>query len=234
MPVLLEDNHVDENAWKPVEEIVDPNAVTAPPPAGFTTMLTTMVTLGIVLLIAAVAYGPTLVRLVRSQIAGYRVTGARSKKAASTSKATTKGKAGASKKSSVRRGPSDTPSEELGLKAADEDDDEDEEEEDEEEELTPAKKTTRAAPARRAKEESEEEEEEEDEDEEPLEKRFKVGTEALAVNLREKKYLQHNKKVGVVKKVDAKAGKVYIEMKSSGAKLVLKAENVEPYKKARR
>ena len=191
MPVLLEDNHVDENAWKPVEEIVDPNAVTAPPPAGFTTMLTTMVTLGIVLLIAAVAYGPTLVRLVRSQIAGYRVTGARSKKAASTSKATTKGKAGASKKSSVRRGPSDTPSEELGLKAA-------------------------------------------DEDEEPLEKRFKVGTEALAVNLREKKYLQHNKKVGVVKKVDAKAGKVYIEMKSSGAKLVLKAENVEPYKKGRR
>ena len=76
--------------------------------------------------------------------------------------------------------------------------------------------------------EEEEEEEEEEEAEADLATKFPVGSEAKAVNLKERKYQMHNQKVGVVKKVDARAGKLYLEMKASGARLVLREANVVP------
>ena len=57
MPVLLEDDHIDEHSWKEVADIPDPNARIAPPKPSFTTWLTTMVTIVIVGTIAAVAFG---------------------------------------------------------------------------------------------------------------------------------------------------------------------------------
>ena len=92
-----------------------------------------------------------------------------------------------------------------------EDDDDDEELEEEEEE-----------------EEEEDDDDEEEESDEDVSKSFPLGSEAMAVNLKDKKHLQHNKKVGVVKKVDAANRKIYLQMKASGARLVLKSENVVP------
>ena len=209
MPVLLEDVHEDVHAWKPVTNIPDPNASTAPPKDGFTTKLTLVVTLIICLGLVALN-GPMLVR--KARILYYS---SRNPVAARAKGAT--GKTGAAKSKSK------TPAKGMRRQASEEsqalnpaDDEEEGEEDDEEEE--------------------EDEDADDDEEEDPTEvfkSKYKVGSEARAVNLKEKKYLQHNKKLGVIKKVDAAAGKVYIEMKASGSKLVLKGENVEPVSHAK-
>ena len=199
MPVLLEDSHEDAHAWSPVEDLPNEDATIAPPPAGFTTMLTTVVTLLIVLLIAGVAFAPTLLRKGRAWLSSYRVTGPKSK-----------AKGGAGKKSGKAGG--------KGMRRAAESEEAAALKEEEEEEDGDEEEGGRGT----------EEEEEEEEEEESFEQRYVVGGEAKAVNLREKKYVQHNNKLGVIKKVDARQGKVYLEMKASGARLVLKGENVVP------
>ena len=148
---------------------------------------------------------------------------------------------GGAKGRELRRSDSE---EQHGLR--EDEDDDDEEEEDEERGAPPPRRTpptrntkrTAAPPARRAVQEEDDDDEDDDEEEEEddeldFERRFPVGSEAMAVNLREKRYLPHNKKIGVVKKVDAREGKVYIQMKG-GAKLVLKADNVVPVEKGKR
>ena len=199
MPVLLEDRHESAESWKPVDNSQEPVDNTVHVGDGFALKLTAGVGIVIALSVVGLVFGPTILRKLRL----YRAAMVKPKSS----------KVGPSKGKPTKKQPL------VSKRAApveldDVEEDEDEEDEDEDEEDD--------------EDEDDDEEEEEEEDEPDLATKFPVGSEAKAVNLKEKKYLVHNQKVGVIKKVDTRAGKLYLEMKSSGARLVLREANVVP------
>ena len=203
--VLLEDRHENVNAW---------HERPAPPPpditkqgGAFAMSLTFVVSTALVLVALVVAYGPAAAKAIKLYLKG----GSASVRPKGSKKATQSKKdekaAAKSEKQSLAKKKSN------GLRSvpAHEDEEDEEELQDDDDD-----------------EEEEDEEEDEEDEEEDLRTKYPLGSEALAINLKDKKHIQHNKKVGVVKKVDAAAGKIYLQMKSSGARLVLKSDNVQP------
>ena len=207
--VLLEDHHEDVNAWH--ERPAPPPPAVTGQGSAFAMSLTFVVSAALVLVALLIAYGPAAMKAIKLAVKGgsasVRPKGSQARRTpCAQSKKDVKSAAKSEKQSLAKK-------KAKGLRSVPDEDDESSEEEDD-------------------NEEEEDDDEEEEEDEEDLRTRYPLGSEALAINLKDKKHLVHNKKVGIVKKVDQAAGKIYLMMKGSNARLVLKSANVQPVSRA--